>query len=87
MVWELRVAENEVRRNEYIQDTVKVAALKRMLTAEMADRHSEGANTHPELRCRVAAYVGEKMAQRSHAPMDIGEVEERLKVAAIRSMR
>ena len=29
----------------------------------------------PELRSRVAAYVGEKMIQQSHVPMDIGEVE------------
>ena len=37
----------------------------------MAERYIEGPNTYPELRSRVAAYVGEKMI----VPMDIGEVE------------
>ena len=73
--WELRVAEHEARHNECVQDSVKVAALKRMMTAEMAERYIEGPNTYPELRSRVAAYVGEKMIQQSHVPMDIGEVE------------
>ena len=45
------------------------------MTAEMAERYIEGPNTYPELRSRVAAYVGEKMIQRSHVPMDVGEVE------------
>ena len=71
----LRVAEHEARHNECVQDSVKVAALKRMMTAEMAERYIEGPNTYPELRSRVAAYVGEKMIQQSHVPMDTGEVE------------
>ena len=75
MAWELRVAEHEGRHNEYVQEYVKVAALKRMMTEELAERFIEGSNTYPELRSRVAAYVGEKMIQQSHAPMDIGEVE------------
>ena len=87
LVYELRVAAHEARHNEYVQDSVKVAALKRMVTAEMAERYIEGPNTYPELRSRVAAYVTEKMIQQSHAPMDIGEVErERLKATTIRSM-
>ena len=68
---ELRVAEYEARQNECVQDSVKVAALKRMMTAEMAERYVEGPNTYPELRSRVAAYVGEKMIQQSHVPMNI----------------
>ena len=75
MDWELRVAEHEARHNECVQDSVKVAALKRMMTAKMAERYIEGPNTYPELRSRFAAYVGEKMIQQSHVPMDIGEVE------------
>ena len=51
MDWKLRVAEHEARHNEYVQDSVKVAALKRMMTAP---------NTYPELRSRVAAYVRER---------------------------
>ena len=46
-----------------------------MMTAEMAERYIEGPNTYPELRSRVAAYVGEKMIQQSQVPMDFGEVE------------
>ena len=72
MDWELRVAEHDARHIEYVQDSVKVAALKRMMTAEMAERYIEGHNTYSELRSRVA---GERMIQQSHAPMDIGEVE------------
>ena len=56
--WELRVAEHEARHNECVQDSIKVAALKRMMTAEMAERYIEGPNTYPELRSRVAANVG-----------------------------
>ena len=69
------MAEHEARHNECVQDSVKVAALKRMMTAKMAERYIEGPNTYPELRSRFAAYVGEKMIQQSHVPMDIGEVE------------
>ena len=61
-------------RGKYVEDSVKVAALKRMVTAEMADRYVEGPNTYLELRSRVAAYVGEKMTQQRCAPMDIGKV-------------
>ena len=42
MDWELRVAEHEARHDEYVQDSVKVAALKRMMTAEMAERYIKG---------------------------------------------
>ena len=66
------MAEHEARHNEYFQDSVKVAALKRMLTAEMAERYIEGPNTYPELRSRVSAYVGETLIQHSYVPMDIG---------------
>ena len=45
MDWDLRVAEHEARHNEYVQDSVK-----RMMTAEMAERYIEGPNTYPELR-------------------------------------
>ena len=72
---ELRVAEHEARHNKFVQDSVKVAALKRMMTAKMAERHIEGPNTYPERKRRGAAHVGEKMIQQSHAPMDSGEVE------------
>ena len=47
------MAEHEARRNEYVQDSVKVAALERVM--EMAERYIEGPNTYPELRTRVAA--------------------------------
>ena len=69
------MAEHEARHNEYVQDSVKVAALKRMMTEETAERYFEGPNTNLELRSRVAAYVGEKMIQQCRAPIDTGEVE------------
>ena len=34
MDWEHCVAEHEARHNEYVQDSVKVAALNRMMIAE-----------------------------------------------------
>ena len=52
------MAEHEARHNEYVQDSVKLAALEGMTEAEMAERNIEGSNTCPELRSRVAAYVG-----------------------------
>ena len=36
------MAEHDARHNECVQDSVKVAALKRMMTAEMAERYIEG---------------------------------------------
>ena len=75
MDWELRVAEHKARRNERVQNSVKVPTLKRMMTTDLAESYIEGPNTHLELRRRFAAFVGVKMIQRSHAPMDIGEVD------------
>ena len=75
---ELRVAEHDARHFEHVQDTFKVAALKRMMTAEMAKRYIVAPKKkHTELRGRVAAYVGvgEKMLKQNHALADIGEVE------------
>ena len=69
--WELFVAEHEARHNEYVQDSVKVAARKGTTTAEMAERYI----AYPEMRSRVAASVGEQVTQQSHAPVDNGEVE------------
>ena len=69
------MTEHEARRIEYVQDTVKVAALKRMMTAEMAERYIEGTYTYPDLRNRIDAYVGRKMIQQSRASMDIGKVD------------
>ena len=86
MDWELRVAEHEASHNEYVQDSVNVAALKRMMTAEVAERHIEGPNTYLELRSRVAAYVGDKRVQQSYAPWTLEKLRERLKAVTIRLM-
>ena len=59
-----------------VQDTVMVAAFKRIITAEMKQRYIEGSNTYLQLRSRVA--VGETMIQESHAPMDSGEVDREI---------
>ena len=63
MDWELKVVEHEGRFGEQVPETVKVAALKRMLTNEMAERYVEGPNTYIELRSKIATYIGEKLAQ------------------------
>ena len=75
MDWEFRVGEHVARHNEYVPDAVKVAALRRMMTAEMAERYIDGSNTYPELGNRGAVYVG-----------TLEKLRERLKVATIRSM-
>ena len=68
------VADHEARYIEYVQDAVKVA-LKRMMTAEVEDRHIEASNTCHQLRSRVVEHVGEKVIQQSHVRMGNREVE------------
>ena len=75
MDWALRVAEHTAWHNESVQDTVTVAAMKRMMVAELAARHIEGPNTYAELRSCVAAHVGENMVQPGHGPLGIGDVD------------
>ena len=65
MDWELRVAEHEARHSEYVQDSVTVAAVKRMMTAEMAERLIEGSNTYFELRSRVICREADDSAELS----------------------
>ena len=74
MDWELRVEEHEARHNEYVQDFVKVAALKRMMTIEMAECYIEGPSTYPVLRSRDGAFVGKRMEK----------LREKLKAVMIR---
>ena len=50
MEWEIRVVEHEGRLHKQILESVKVAALRRMLSQEMAERCMEEPNTNPELR-------------------------------------
>ena len=69
MDWELRVAEHEGRQ-ELVQDSVEVATMKRMMTAEMAERCIEGPNTHAKFRSRVAA------VQYGNAPKETGKVQD-----------
>ena len=78
MAWELKVVEHEARFNEVVPESVKVAALRRMLTPEMAERYMEGPNAYPELRARVGVYIGEKLVQSGQGavPMDIGECDD-----------
>ena len=49
MDWEFRVGEHVARHNEYVPDAVKVAALRRMMTAEMAERYIDGSNTYDQV--------------------------------------
>ena len=68
--WELPVVEHEGQFNEQVPESVKVAALKRMLTPEMAERYMEGPNTYPELRAQVGVHVGEKLVQSGQGTAD-----------------
>ena len=71
MQWELTLVEHP--------DSVKTAPMTAMLPKDMLERFLDGPFNYEELRIRVAAYVGEKLAgQETNSgvqPMDIGQLD------------
>ena len=62
MQWELTLVEHESKFSEVVADSVKTAAMRAMLPKDVLERFLDGPFPYEELRNRVSAYVGEKLA-------------------------
>ena len=80
MQWELTLVEHESKFSEAVADSVKTAAMRAMLPKDVLERFFHGPFQYEELRNRVSAYVGEKLAGQDAnggpQPMDIGQIEK-----------
>ena len=77
---ELTLVEHESKFSEVVADIVKTAAMKAMLPKDILERFVDGPFHCEELRNRVSAYVGEKLAGQDASggaqPMDIGQIDK-----------
>ena len=62
MQWELTLVEHESKFSEVVADSVKTAAMRAMLPKHVLSRFLDGPFHYEELRNRVSANVGEKLA-------------------------
>ena len=80
MQWELTLAEHESKFSEVAADSVKTAAMRAMLPKDILERFFDGPVHYVELRNRVSAHVGEKLAGQDASggaqPMEIGQVDK-----------
>ena len=80
MQWELTLVEHEAKFSEVVADSVKTASTRAMLPKDVLERFLDGPFQYEELRYRVSAYVGEKLAGQDAnsgaQPMDIGETDK-----------
>ena len=80
MQWELTLVEHESKFSEVVPDSVKTAAMRAMLPKDVLERFLDGPFQYEELRNRVSAYVGEKLAGQDAnggaQPMDIGQIDK-----------
>ena len=80
MQWELTLVEHESKFSEVVADSVKTAAMRAMLPKDVLERFLDGPFHYEELRNRVSAYVGEKLAGQDAnggaQPMDIGQIDK-----------
>ena len=80
MQWELTLVEFESTFPEVVADSVKTAAMRAMLPKDILERFLDGPFHYEELRNRVSAYVGEKLAGQDASggaqPMDIGQIDK-----------
>ena len=80
MRWELTLVEHESKFSEVVADSVKTAAMRAMLPKDILERFFDGPFHNVELRNRVFADVGEKLAGQDASSgvqtMDIGHVDE-----------
>ena len=80
MQWELTLVEHESKFSEVVVDSVNTAAVRAMLPKDILERFLDGPFHHEELRNRVSAYVGEKLAGQDASggaqPMDIGQIDK-----------
>ena len=80
MQWELTLVEHESKFSEVVADSVKTAAMRAMLPKDILERFLDGPFHYEELRNRVSAYVGEKLAGQDASggaqPMDTGQIDK-----------
>ena len=91
MQWELTLVEHEPKFSEVVADSVKTAATRTMFPEDTLDRFLDGPFDYEELRNRVPAYVGEKLAGQEASggaqPMDIGQIDKDEDVNALQQLR
>ena len=79
MQWELTLVQHESKFTETVPGSVKTGAMRVMLPKDTLERFLDGPFNHEELRIRVAAYVGEKLAGQETdsgvQPTDIGQLD------------
>ena len=80
MQWELTLAEHESKFSEVVADSVKTGVMRAMLPKDVLERFLDGPFRYEELRNRVSACVGEKLAGQDASggaqPMDIGQIDK-----------
>ena len=80
MQWELTLVEHQSKFSEVVADSVKTAAMRAMLPKDVLERFLDGPFQYEELRNRVCAHVGEKLAGQDAnsgaQPMDIGKIDK-----------
>ena len=80
MPWELTLVEHESKFSEVVADSIKTAAMRAMLPKDVLERFLDGPFHCEELRNRVSAYVGEKLAGQDAnggaQRMDIGQIDK-----------
>ena len=80
MQWELTLVEHESKFSEVVADSVKTAAMRAMFPKDVLERFLDGPLQFEELRNRVSAYVGEKLAGQDAnggaESMDIGQIDK-----------
>ena len=79
MQWELTLVQHESKFSEVVAESAKTAAMRAMLPKDVLERFLDGPFHFEELRNRVSANVGEKLAGQDAnggaQPMDIGQVD------------
>ena len=78
--WELTLVEHESKFSDVVADSVKTAAMRAVLPKDTLERSLDGPFHCEELRNRVSAHVGEKLAGQDASggaqPMDIGQIDK-----------
>ena len=80
MQWELTLVEHESKFSEVVADSVKTAAMRAMLPKDVLERVFDGPFQYEELRNRVSAKMGEKLAgldsKTGAQPLDTGQIDK-----------
>ena len=80
MYWELTLVEHESKFSEMVADSEETAAMRTIFPKDILERFLDGPFHNEELRNRVSACVGEKLAGQDAnggpQPMDIGQIDK-----------